>query len=135
MEGVEGKAMDSRVMQKQELFSELARYPDPPGPFGDPFEIQIPSISAIYFLHNCGRIEYVGKAIDLYNRIGGPNTFRHHAIDDGDEISWIRFDCEEVLEFIECYYIWLCRPGRNFGRKDEAFARRTSKVSQGELIQ
>lgn len=116
--------VDSRPLLKHELFAELARYPDPPAPFGDPFEIDIPSISAIYFLHNEGRIEYVGKASDLRQRIGGLNALRHHAIEHRDQISWIRFDDEDVLEFVECYYIWLCRPGRNFGRKDEAFSRR-----------
>lgn len=117
-------SVDSRPLCKHELFLELARYPDPPGPFGDPFVIDIPQIPAIYFLHNEGRIEYVGKANNLQQRIGGLVLYRHHAIEHKDQISWIKFDYEEVLEFIECYYIWLCRPGRNFGRKDDAFVRR-----------
>jgi hypothetical protein len=116
--------VDSRPLQKHELFAELARYPDPPAPFGSVFDIYIPSIAAIYFLHNEGRIEYVGKSNDLAHRLGGTKWIHHHAIENGDEISWIRFEDEEVLEFVECYYIWMCRPGRNFGRKDEAFLRR-----------
>lgn len=116
--------VDSRPMGKRELFAELARYPDPPEPFGDPFEIDVPIISAVYFLHNEGRIEYVGKANDLRKRIGGLNALRHHAIEHGDEISWIRFDDEDELAFVECFYIWFCRPGRNFGRSHQAFVRR-----------
>jgi hypothetical protein len=123
IQGIPAVSVDSRPLQKHELFMELARYPDPPEPFGNLFEIDIPGISAIYFLHNQGRIEYVGKANDLQKRIGGMNALRHKAVEDHDQISWIRFD-DEVLEFVECYYIWLCRPGRNFGRKDECFFRR-----------
>ncbi len=117
--------IDSRVLNKQEMFAELAKLPDPPSAFGDLFSLSIPDIAAIYFLYNEGRLEYVGKSVNLHHRVGGLNALHHHAIENGDEISWIQFDCDDVeLAFIECFYIWLCRPGRNFGRKDEAFHRR-----------
>lgn len=116
--------IDSRAMTRFELCSELAKYPDPPPPFGSIFSVEIPSAAGIYFLYNEGRIEYVGKATDLHKRIGGLSIFSHHAAEHKDEISWLLFERERVLEFVECFYIWLCRPGRNFGRKDESLRNR-----------
>jgi hypothetical protein len=116
-------SVDSRPMTTQELFAEIARYPDPPKSFGSVFDVDTPGVSCIYFLHNEGRIEYVGKAKDLQKRIGGLSAFRHHALENDDEISWLEFD-DDVLEFVECFYIWRCRPGRNFGRKNECLLKR-----------
>jgi hypothetical protein len=96
----------------------------PPTPFGSPFDVEVPPVQAIYFLHKEGRIEYVGKSKNLYSRLGGMNAGRHHALQDGDTVSWIAFEDDEVLEFVECYYIWLCRPGRNFGRGEDVWSRR-----------
>ena len=123
--------MDCCALSKQKMFEALSRYPDPPAPFGSVFDLDIPSVRGIYFLHGMLGIEYVGKSDDLWKRVGGLNILRHHAVVDGDKISWLEFPEEPVLEFVECYYIWLCRPGRNFGRSDECFLRGVAKRQQG----
>lgn len=117
--------IDSRPLTKAEMFLELSRLPDPPAPFGSAFDLRydIPDISAVYFLYREGRIEYVGKAVDLYKRVGGLHGLRHHALESADQISWLEFD-EDYLVFAEHYYIWLCRPGRNHGKQGQCLTRR-----------
>lgn len=68
--------------------------------------------SGIYFAWEIehGRVAYVGQSIDLYRRLKG----NHPQVRDGDWISWLLFPPEQ-LNSAECYYIWLCRPCRNFG--------------------
>jgi len=90
------------------------QYPKPPAPFGKLGFVSLPDIPCIYFLHNENGIEYVGKTECLRNRFGAMCADRHHAARDTDEISWIEFPSGK-LEYIECYYIWLLKPMRNFG--------------------
>lgn len=89
------------------------KLPKPPKPFGELGVVDMPSRSGVYFLHNSHGIEYVGKTVDLRHRFGVWGE-RHHAARVNDEISWIEFD-EDQLHFLECYYIWLIKPIRNFG--------------------
>jgi len=103
----------------------ISRLPDIPFPFGrlDDLRYEISGANAVYFLFGYSGIEYVGSALCLFDRIGGTNLWRHHAVELNDSISWIEFDAvsEHELRCIESFYIWLCRPRRNFGGKQQLF--------------
>ena len=58
---------------------------------------------------------YVGQARNLRNRYFAR---RHHAIMDGDTVSWLLFP-EAELNWAEAFYIGVLRPARNF---NNAFA-------------
>jgi hypothetical protein len=90
------------------------QYPLPPQPMGKCGVDDVPSVSGVYFLHNRGGIEYVGKSNNLRSRIGLFSFSRHHASRPNDYWSFLQFPIEQLL-FVECYYIWLVKPIRNFG--------------------
>jgi hypothetical protein len=112
------KAIKESIWMFQELVDGKMpkddRYPDPPSPMGKCGLDDLPSCSGIYFLHNRGGIEYVGKSNDLRSRIGVSNYMRHHAARANDHFSFLQFPFNEI-QFVECYYIWLLKPIRNFG--------------------
>jgi hypothetical protein len=95
-------------------FPSSEKYPEPPKPMGACGLDEPPNASGIYFLHNDGCIEYVGKSNDIRNRIGRAGSKRHHAVRPNDEWSFLPFPID-VLLFTECYYIWRIKPIRNFG--------------------
>jgi hypothetical protein len=90
-------------------------YPEPPQPILDASEkaVGVPAISGVYFVWREGVVVYVGQSINLASRC---NLKSHHAIRQGDRLSWIEVSRPELL-WTEAVYIGLCRPTRNFGDK------------------
>jgi hypothetical protein len=74
----------------------------------------LPSDSGIYFVWSFGDIAYVGQSINLRNRV----TTRHENIRQGDLVSYIRCPYH-LLDYQEAYFIGLCMPLRNFGRRNK----------------
>lgn len=73
---------------------------------------KIPSEPGVYFVWDRDRVVYVGKSINLKQRINGS----HENIADGEEVSWLHFDIDQVL-IAEAFYIGICKPVRNFGNR------------------
>jgi hypothetical protein len=88
------------------------KYNEVPGPSvqASRFGEGVPSCSGIYFVWDDGRVVYVGKS----SRLVGRCTLTHHAINEGDWLSWIEFPIT-MLNFAECFYIGALKPIRNFG--------------------
>jgi hypothetical protein len=88
------------------------KYNEVPGPVVEAsrFGEGVPSCSGIYFVWNDGRVVYVGKS----SRLAGRCTLAHHAIAEGDWLSWVEFPLT-MLNFAECFYIGALKPIRNFG--------------------
>jgi hypothetical protein len=89
------------------------KYPSPPAPTVRAHKdgVGLPSGSGIYFLWNEGQIAYVGQSICLIKRLRLGN---HHAMIDGDEISYVEME-REKLTWAECFYLGALSPPRNFG--------------------
>lgn len=64
--------------------------------------------SGIYFAWLGSGVAYVGQSKDIGTRLSS-----HDNIHDGDGVSWLEWPKDDLLA-AECYYIWLCRPYRNF---------------------
>ena len=122
------KELEKLKWKAESYMLEDPSYPNPPLSFGRLATISLPSISCIYFLHNLNGIEYVGKTKALRERFGATIKDRHHACKDDDEISWLEFP-DEMLEYIECYYIWLVKPMRNFGNDNNKTKQLLSDMS------
>jgi len=73
----------------------------------------IPDASGVYFVwtHMDGVVAYVGQSINLKSRA----TLSHERIKAGDALSWLTRPAYE-LDFVEAFYIGVCRPIRNFGK-------------------
>lgn len=83
--------------------------PTPPQPSVTPSkEPTLPFVSGIYFIWHKGAIVYVGKSVNLANRV----KLSHDNIQPGDMVSWLVFP-DVQLEAVECFYIWRYRPCRN----------------------
>jgi len=72
----------------------------------------LPYASGIYFLWRDEKIEYVGQAKYLCNRLRLGN---HHILDSDHKISFVLVN-KKYLTWTECYYIGICKPHLNFGR-------------------
>ena len=70
----------------------------------------VPSCSGIYFVWRSDRIVYVGKSSRLMTRC----TLIHHAIEEGDRLSWVEYPAS-MLNFAQSFYIGALKPIRNFG--------------------
>ncbi|PYI55332.1 MAG: hypothetical protein DMC62_03425, partial [Verrucomicrobia bacterium] len=70
----------------------------------------LPNVSGIYFVWSDDRVVYVGQSRRLCGRciIGG-----HHAIGDGDMLSWVEEPIGQ-LKYAEAFYIGVLKPERNF---------------------
>ncbi len=88
------------------------KYTEVPGPIVEAsrFGQGVANCSGIYFVWKDGRIVYVGKS----RRLAGRCTLAHHAIAEGDWLSWIEFPLT-MLNFAEYFYIGALKPIRNFG--------------------
>lgn len=125
----------SETLDIKDLSNRISKLPSPPKPFGCPYsyKVSLPGEPGIYFLWEEGQIAYVGKSVDLSRRIGSLFGKHHHAFRDGDLISWLTFNSKKGLEFTESFYIWLCRPYRNFGglkRKERSEALRKAEINR-----
>jgi hypothetical protein len=69
---------------------------------------KIPQFSGCYFGWEGVLVRYVGKAVNLRNRLN-PS---HHALDESLLISWVEIPIEE-LYFAEAFYIGTLRPRMN----------------------
>lgn len=88
-------------------------YPPVPSPSVTPHPdgFGLPNTSGIYFIWDCGLVEYVGQSVALRNRL---KLGSHHRLQETDRISFLELPLE-VLTWAECYYIGICRPTRNGG--------------------
>lgn len=75
----------------------------------------IPNASNIYFIWKNGLIVYVGQSINLGTRV----KIGHHAIQEGDTVSWVEIQ-RDRLNFAEAFYIGMLCPMRNFGQRGYA---------------
>jgi hypothetical protein len=80
----------------------------------------IPRSPGVYFVWRDERIIYVGRSINLCQRV----TLYHEKIQQGDHVSWLEF-CLPDLNFAECFYIGVARPYLNFSNtiKHQSFLR------------
>jgi hypothetical protein len=72
----------------------------------------LPYASGIYFLWNGDKIEYVGQAKYICNRV---RLGSHHILKEHHKISFVLINRRE-LTWTECYYIGITKPLLNFGR-------------------
>lgn len=95
-------------------FKDANGWPGIPNPTNAPSATgeQLPYASGIYFLWNGDRIEYVGQAKYLCNRL---KLRSHHILNESHMISFVVVNRKE-LTWAECYYIGICKPQLNFGR-------------------
>lgn len=108
-------AAQCRTLQRQNqlLLSSDTRYPPVPDEMvkasidGN----GLPNTSGIYFVWKNGVVRYVGQAINLANRC----HLAHHAINEGEGLSYIEFD-KHLLTWAENYYIGTLQAWRNYGR-------------------
>lgn len=132
LEVIEGEVTEASLeasRKRAELRNELARlraliatskralvhpcYPDVPGASIEPslFGNGLPESPGVYFLWREGVVDYVGKSVNLKNRLR-LNT--HHVLKDYHLISWLQWERAE-LDWTEAFYIGVCRPLKNFG--------------------
>jgi len=71
----------------------------------------IPETSGCYFAWENGQVRYVGRAVNLRNRLK-PG---HHAIDEKWLLSWVEVS-ESDLYFAEAFYIGVLRPTKNIAK-------------------
>lgn len=71
----------------------------------------IPEASGIYFLWRSARVEYVGKSVNLRNRL---RLSKHHALKADHRISFLIMPRDQ-LSWAEHYYIGILRPKANGG--------------------
>ena len=86
-------------------------FPPPPPICPVSLEMVMPTTSGIYFLWESEVIVYIGQAANFYNRC---RLGTHHAMRDGDYISWLEYPLH-MLNYAEYFYIGAIRPVRNFG--------------------
>ena len=117
LSGVEAAVAAARAYLAQ-LQSRCARgapdYPEPPLPMIKPSTDggDLPETSGIYFLCEGEMVAYVGKAVNLRNRL---RLGTHHALRATDTIAHLPFSPVE-LNWAESFYIGVLRPARNFGQ-------------------
>ena len=89
----------------------LADYPDPPPGFvkPDPDGIGMPDYSGIYFVWENDIVVYVGRSIQISNRVRLDN---HQNINKSDLLSFLPFNIDELM-YAECFYIGLLKPVKN----------------------
>lgn len=71
----------------------------------------LPAACGVYFFWREGRVEYVGKSVNIKGRARVGRG--HLALADHHRISFILVDAA-VLNFAECFYIGVLRPVLNF---------------------
>lgn len=99
----------------------------PPGPYCKAKETFDANIgSGIYFLWNLGEVVYVGKSVNISNRLKS-----HHVVNAEDDVSWLKMSKNDI-HLAELFYIWLLAPELNsetkLSRSD--FAEMTENKSQ-----
>ena len=101
-------------------------YPDIPDPMQPAClkPTDIPGSPGVYFVWRDERIIYVGRSINLRQRL----TLYHEKIQPGDLVAWLEF-CLTDLNFAECFYIGVARPPVNFSNtiKHQSFLRKFQK--------
>lgn len=98
-----------KAMHKSELMTKF-NMPLPPSPVTTRAKLT-PTISrrmaAIYFGWKDGEVVYVGKTVDLRNRLTA-----HEKIGKDEPVSYIEYP-KHLLYQNECFYIWSLSPSRN----------------------
>lgn len=84
-----------------------------------------PASPGIYFIWCDQKVAYVGQSGNLSRRV----TSSHERIAPNDWASFLEFH-EGDLTFVECYYIWRCKPERNFGQSRKRIFRDLQKQMQ-----
>jgi hypothetical protein len=69
------------------------------------------SIAGVYFAWQEGVVTYVGKSVNISNRMSS-----HHVIQKHEDVSWLEF-ADGERDYAELYYIGLLQPSRNNGGK------------------
>ncbi len=76
----------------------------------------LPEISGIYFIWASNLVVYVGQSTKICARVRAQSETRsgHENVHQGDWVSWLPCAISD-LNWVESFYIGLCRPYRNFG--------------------
>jgi excinuclease UvrABC nuclease subunit len=96
---------------KIEIKWEKGEYPPPPNPIfkADQNGIGLPQSSGIYFIWENEEIIYVGKSINLSNRV---RFGSHHVLEENNLVSYVLIP-KDQLTWAECHYIAMARPKKN----------------------
>jgi hypothetical protein len=104
------------VAREGEILTRWYEYPDIPGwtvVATSGSLSKVPKTSGIYFVWDAVRCAYVGKSVNLRDRV----NLSHKQINSSDLVSWVCLDVEEEkdLLYAESFYIGILAPHRNFG--------------------
>ena len=120
------KELKKQALKARSLISDLSvkfeyrDVPDPICPATDDGE-SLPDGPGVYFVWRMDRVVYVGQSVHLCKRA----NLKHERIQHGDLLSWLEVPMWE-LDFAESFYIGICRPRMNFGKKAKHLTRSTS---------